>query len=219
MLTQKALESVWDSPHEIFRVRGVKDAFEILKKVRADVVLLDLNVTDSDGLNTVDAFTKDPDRPYVIVVTTSLKEKKMAISALERGAQDYVIKGKFSPEDLGRSIEFALARSPKSRSKKTEKVRLDFDRFRFISEISGAAIEIELTATEMKVMALLMKNMGEPVSRKDLVAHVAGANIFTTDRSTANQMSRLRAKLPGTGVDIKSVRGVGYKLLYSNSKA
>lgn len=85
-----------------------KGALHMLKE-RYDVVLLDLNLPDSDGLDSV--FTvelMDSGMPFIVL--SSLDDPAAAKEAIRMGAQDYLVKGTFDGADLMRAIEFAIAR-------------------------------------------------------------------------------------------------------------
>jgi DNA-binding response OmpR family regulator len=216
-LTHRALQSVWKPDPQCFRAKGVREAVELLQKTRVDVVLLDLNVIDSEGLKTVEALVPFQDRGFVIIVTTSMNDKKKAIEALKLGAQDYIVKGEFSPADLLRAVEFARARAPKKDGSVSGPVQIDFSRQKLISTATGEKFEVELTSTEIKLMSLLLKHINQPVTRKDLSDFVLGADVATSERTIDNQVSRLRAKLEGSGLYIAPIRGVGYRLEYTQN--
>ncbi|HEY8240563.1 MAG TPA: response regulator [Kiritimatiellia bacterium] len=74
-----------------------------------DVVLLDLNLPDSEGLKTLDQIRgAAPHAP--IVVLTGLNDEEMAVGALRHGAQDYLVKGKIDDNTLARAIRYAIGR-------------------------------------------------------------------------------------------------------------
>ncbi|MFP5274875.1 diguanylate cyclase domain-containing protein [Coleofasciculus sp.] len=74
-----------------------------------DIILLDLSLPDSQGLNTVvQVKAQAPTTP--IVVLTSLNDQKMAIEVVRKGAQDYLVKGQFAGEGLVRAIRYAIER-------------------------------------------------------------------------------------------------------------
>lgn len=76
---------------------------------RPDVVLLDLSLPDSAGIPTVQAMRAAlPGVP--IVVLTGHDDSALAVAALQAGAQDYLVKGKFDHDTLGRSVRYALVR-------------------------------------------------------------------------------------------------------------
>lgn len=76
--------------------------------LRPDVVLLDLNLPDSSGIQTVERCRLLTDAP--IVVLTGNDEKRLAFAALEAGAQDYLVKGQFDPDALARAVRYARVR-------------------------------------------------------------------------------------------------------------
>lgn len=73
-----------------------------------DIVLLDLGLPDSDGLETVSAMLEHTSTVPVVVLTG---QKGMGVDAIQHGAQDYIVKGRLSPDVLVRTITYALERS------------------------------------------------------------------------------------------------------------
>ncbi|HNX91700.1 MAG TPA: response regulator [Candidatus Omnitrophota bacterium] len=99
----------------------LKAALEVLASERFDIVLLDLNLSDSKGTDTVMRISQaKPDLP-IIVITGEYDESK-GIDALNKGAQEYLIKGGFSGKMLDKVIRYSVER------KKTEKVLLEEQR-------------------------------------------------------------------------------------------
>jgi len=74
-----------------------------------NVILLDLSLPDSSGLDTV-RMAKQAARGVAIIVLTGRHDTEFALSALEAGAADYLVKGEFSPDSLIRAIRYALQR-------------------------------------------------------------------------------------------------------------
>lgn len=78
-------------------------------KEQYDVVFLDLNLPDSEGLDSV--FTMElMDSGMPFIVLSSLDDPDAAKEAIRMGAQDYLVKGTFDGADLVRAVEFAIAR-------------------------------------------------------------------------------------------------------------
>lgn len=75
-----------------------------------DVLILDLSLPDSWGLETLDRALREV-RDIPVVVLTGMEDEQASVSALDRGAQDYLVKGRIDPDMLSRSIRYALARS------------------------------------------------------------------------------------------------------------
>ena len=81
-----------------------------LAEGKTDVVLLDLSLPDSHGLETLDAVrAKAPDVP-VVVLTGAFAEDALSLEAVQRGAQDYLVKGLPDGPSLARALRYAIER-------------------------------------------------------------------------------------------------------------
>lgn len=102
---------------EVEWVNQLSTGFKFLSMHRVDVILLDLFLSDSRGMDTFKkVYHQRPDIP--IIILTSLDDEKLAIEAAQCGAQDYFTKGEISERLLERAIRYAIER------KQTEKVLL-----------------------------------------------------------------------------------------------
>lgn len=93
----------------IVQSENLNDALHNLQNNQFDIVILDLNLSDSQGFNTfarIKSLTNVP-----VVVLTGIGDEKGAISFIQNGAQDYIIKGKYTREVLNKSILFAVERA------------------------------------------------------------------------------------------------------------
>lgn len=91
----------------------LKQAIEKSQQSLFDILLLDLSLPDSNGFNTLDALLNiTSDKP--IVILTGRSDEELALKAVEKGAQDYLLKGNLDGDLMARSIRYALDR------KKTE---------------------------------------------------------------------------------------------------
>ncbi|MBF0399917.1 MAG: response regulator [Magnetococcales bacterium] len=86
------------------------DALDALRAGRFDILLVDLNLPDSQGMETFDRLFADSSELPVIVLSAMVDES-LAIQAVRRGAQDYLVKGRLDGELLIRSIRYAIERS------------------------------------------------------------------------------------------------------------
>jgi two-component system, cell cycle sensor histidine kinase and response regulator CckA len=90
---------------------------------KVDVVLLDLSLPDSHGLETLDKVQRQtPDVP--VIVLTHLDDEAMAIQAVRRGAQDYLVKGRPDGDGLARAIQYAIERKGSEKSLRDSEARL-----------------------------------------------------------------------------------------------
>jgi len=86
-----------------------------------DAVFLDLNLPDSNGLQTcVDLLRASRDIP--VVVLTGLDDEEVGVQAVAAGAQDYLVKGRFDGAALTRSLRFALERSERLRAEREQRL-------------------------------------------------------------------------------------------------
>ncbi|OKH22624.1 hybrid sensor histidine kinase/response regulator [Hydrococcus rivularis NIES-593] len=109
LLLQELLRDVSSTQFELTPVESLGEAFSSLARQSFDVVLLDLSLPDSQGLET---FVKI-DRAFPIlpiIVLTGLDDETIAIRAMQEGAQDYLVKGQVDGNLLGRAIRYAIER-------------------------------------------------------------------------------------------------------------
>jgi DNA-binding NtrC family response regulator len=101
-----------------FRVESVGRLADALKRVKGDdvdVVLLDLGLPDAAGLQAVDQLcTHAPHLP--VVVLTGLQDEETGLQAVQRGAQDFLVKGRVDGQVIDRSLRFALERKRAERA-------------------------------------------------------------------------------------------------------
>ena len=108
-LLQEVLKSFNTNRFNLFHVKRLQEALQYLKTVSCDVVLLDLTLPDSVGLDSLRTIIKNiPSIP--VVVLTNHNDDKLALEAVREGAQDYLIKRKINVEGLVRSLEYAIER-------------------------------------------------------------------------------------------------------------
>jgi CheY-like chemotaxis protein len=99
-LIEENLEEFANFPYKFINVGTLNEALNVLKKQPFDVILLDLELPDSFGINTF--FSVHNKNPFIpIIILTGLMDKKIEYNALKKGAQDFLIKG----QTEGRLIE------------------------------------------------------------------------------------------------------------------
>jgi DNA-binding NtrC family response regulator len=109
VLIRKALAGAMKVPYVLKQVDGLSRGMERLAGGDIDVVLLDLGLPDGRGLVTFSVLHKhSPDVP--VIVLTGHDDEELAIEAVQKGAQDYLVKGKVDGGLLGRSIRYAIER-------------------------------------------------------------------------------------------------------------
>jgi len=136
--------------------KTLADGIIIARNNKPDVILLDLSLPDSAGLATVQAMRAAlPDVP--IVVLTGHDDHALASAALQMGAQDYLIKGQFDHEALGRAVRHALVRHAlELRVKEGEKVLLD-SRNRLQEQVTEMASQLKELRNEFEDVNTTLK--------------------------------------------------------------
>jgi PAS domain S-box-containing protein len=94
---------------QVIRAERLNDALRELAATRFDLVLLDLSLPDSTGLDTVLGARRAAGMTPIVILT-GLDDEETALAALRNGAQDYLVKGKFDSRELIRSLSYAIER-------------------------------------------------------------------------------------------------------------
>ncbi len=93
----------------VCHVGSIKESVDCLKNETFDVILLDLTLPDSEGMNTLDSITR-VNTVLPIVILTGLNDESLAVEMIKKGAQDYLVKGQFNSSLLMRVIQYAIER-------------------------------------------------------------------------------------------------------------
>jgi len=173
-----------------------------------DVIVLDLNLPDGDGLEWLAAFrTGDPHTP--VIALTARDRVTDRVEGLRRGADDYLVKP-FSAEELDARIEALQRRSGSARGERVEFGRLLWLRDERQAFVAG--VPLELHPREFEVLGLLLRRAPRLVARRFIVQVLAERNVELGESAVDVYISRLRRKLAGSGAAIATVRGFGYRL-------
>src|SRR5438270_2251201 len=187
--------------------RGVH---ELCRRERPDLLLLDIMLPDSDGLEICKAIRAHPELAHIpIIFLTARASETDRIVGLELGANDYIVKPFFIRELIARiKIQF---RGQVSASRVLKSGELDLDRSSCRVRLKGQTLA--LTATEFRLLQFLMSRPGVVYSREQLLDSVWGHDRAVTDRTVDVYILRLRQKIetdPANPVFIRAVRGFGY---------
>lgn len=118
------------STYDLTHVEFLNDAVKILQKTHFDVILLDLNLPDSDGVETVEKIlTKAPDS--MVIVLTGLTDEELGLQTVKMGAQDFLVKGQFDGKVLNSAIRYSFERFKLNKQLKDYALQLDNVRQQF----------------------------------------------------------------------------------------
>jgi DNA-binding response OmpR family regulator len=172
-----------------------------------DLVVLDLMLPGSHGLDVLKRFREQADVP--VLVLSARNETTTKVRALELGADDYVTKP-FWPEELIARVQARLRRPALHKGDTVDlgEVRIDLAARRLF--VGGD--EVELTRIEFDILAALASRLGVAVSRGWLVSNVLDPDRDGTERTLDVHVSRLRKKLGKGALKMVTVWCVGYRL-------
>ena len=199
-----------------YAVTTAADGAEALKKARAqtpDLIVLDLMLPEMDGFEICKLLRLDAATAKVPIIMLTAKAAEIdRVLGLELGADDYLTKP-FSPRELMLRVKKILGRS-QTEEKPKEQIRfgdLLIDLPRHLASWKGR--EIELTATEFKLLTILAQRSGRVQSRDQLLRDVWEYDSLIDTRTVDTHMRRLREKLGGAAKHLDTVRGVGYRFV------
>lgn len=187
-----------------------KGAIELCRQTRPDLILLDIMLPDSDGLDICKGIRNDPEVAAIpIIFLTARASETDRIVGLEIGANDYVVKPFFVRELIARiKLQFRNQAPP---ARVLEAGGLELDVASRHVRMNGAPLS--LTATEFRLLEYLMSRPAVVFSREQLLNAVWGQDRAITDRAVDVYILRLRQKIerdPAAPELIHSVRGFGY---------
>ena len=187
-------------------------ALEALRRQPPDLLVLDLMLPGLDGLELTRILKRDPATARIpLVMLTARGEEVDRIVGLELGADDYIPKP-FSPREVVLRIKAVLRRrdgeAAGGERLDTGGIRLDLGAHR--AEVRGR--EIQLTATEFRLLKVLIERQGRVQTRSRLLTDVWGYAEDVDSRTVDTHVRRLRRKLGAEADRIETVIGVGYRL-------
>jgi DNA-binding response OmpR family regulator len=187
-----------------------KGALELCRRERPDLLILDIMLPDSDGLDICRSIRSTPELAHIpIIFLTARASESDRIVGLELGANDYLVKP-FSVRELLARIKVQF-RAPPAPARVLKAGGLELDPIRCVVRQHGNPLS--LTATEFRLLEFLMSRPGVVFSREQLLDSVWGHDRAVTDRTVDVYILRLRQKLeadPANPTLIRSVRGFGY---------
>lgn len=197
---------------EGYRVEGVANGQDALSKFASfnpDFIILDLMLPDIDGFEVCRRIRAKSDVP--ILMLTARKEDVDKIVGLEIGADDYFTKP-FNPRELVARVKAILRRYQVGLKPgdvvEVGKLRIDPSRY----EVTVDGQPVKLRTKEFALLTTFAQNLGIVMSREKLLELVWGYDYYGETRTVDVHVKQLRDKIAGSGVQIETVRGTGYKM-------
>lgn len=195
----------------ITAVRG-NEAIMLSASHKPDIIILDLGLPDIDGVEVIERIRTWSDVPIIIVSARS--EDRDKITALDKGADDYLTKP-FSVDEL-----LARLRVIQRRLMKSENISVtEFVNGRLQIDYASGCVhlddeELHLTPIEYKLLCLLAKNVGKVLTHKYIIQSVWGTPADNSEASLRVFMATLRKKLSDNSQAlIQTHIGIGYRMM------
>lgn len=172
----------------------------------ADLILLDLNLADSAGLDTF-RTVKQHSGDVPVIIISAIDQEDTRIQTLYQGADDYLTKP-FSVDELMARVEAVVRRTRQLVSDNRSGLRWEPQARR----VSWWGEPIDFTPLEYQIFQVLAQSPGVAFSRPDILLRVIGPNFFGYERVVDVHVGHMRKKLARVDPDaIETVRAYGYR--------
>jgi len=200
----------------IVKAESGQEAIEQAKKVKPDLILLDVMMPEMDGIETCEKLRSIPElKNIVVAMLTARGEDYSQIAGFEAGADDYIAKP-IKPKVLLSRIKALIKRSSrKEQIEKPEEIKiiktanLEINKERYT--VTQNAKEINFPKKEFKLLFLLASKPGKVFSREEIYSKIWGDDIYVGDRTIDVHIRKIREKIGDKY--IKTVKGIGYKFV------
>lgn len=216
---QEVIEAYLETKgYEVFKARTGGEGWRLFQQIEPDVVILDLNLPELDGMEIAAKIRKVSDA-YVLMLTARGEEIDR-LAGLRLGADDYMVKP-FSPRELVARVDGMLRRQGITQKKpatarlntvntiKSTHVEMNLDSY----DVFVSGQKVDLTTTEFGCLKALIEHHNQVLSRDQLLTLVWGDTYYRSDRIVDVYVGQVRRKLENASQKklITTIRGVGYK--------
>lgn len=197
-----------------YQTKSIEDfstVYETFEKIEPDLVLMDISLPYYNGFYWTQRIRQKSNVPIVFI--SSHSESMDMVQAIQFGADDYITK----PIDITVTIAKIQAIL-----RRTYDYTLDSDKLAYgeltlnlsSAKLEGEEFSLSLTRTELLILDILFNMKGQIAKREDIINHCWQGDDFIDDNTLAVNMTRLRKKLAGVGLDefIQTKKGIGYYL-------
>lgn len=195
-----------------FTAGTAEDGMRLFKKIKPDMVILDIMLPNRTGHDFCKAVRRDNQTPIIFVSARASEEDRIA--GLEMGADDYVVKP-FNMSELVARVRAILRRASSDPVPDiVERGNLRMDPRTHEAFIDGQAVS--LSPKEFALLLFMARNTGQVFTREALLDRVWGKDAYVTSRTVDVHIRWLRMRLekdPNVPERLITVRGIGYKFV------
>lgn len=179
-----------------------------IKNYTYDLVVLDLNLPDMDGLAVLKAFRLEG-RHIPVLVLTARDALADRVAGLDAGADDYLSKP-FELDELAARVRAFARRHLGTVVSVVEFGSISFDTIHREIRLAGELLTVSVR--EMSVLEMLLSRAGKVVTKQQITQALSAMDADFSENAVEVYIYRLRKRLEGRGVAIKTIRGFGYML-------
>lgn len=190
-LCQMIAKSLKESGYEVDIAYNGNEAMELLDVENYDLIVLDLNLPEIDGMEILEEF-RTFNQDTKIIILSARSQIKDKVEGLDKGANDYISKP-FHLDELEARIRSLTRRNFITNNQMLSYKNLSFDSKKRIVKIDDK--EISLTRKELGILEYLLLNRGRPISQEELIDHVWDSSVDLFSNSIRVHISALRKKL------------------------
>ena len=204
------------SGYEVTEAADDMSAIGLCKLNDYDLIIMDVMMPKLDGFSSVKEIKKIKDIP--VIMLSARGEEYDNLFGFELGIDDYVVKP-FSPKELMARVNAVLQRKSGSENNSAQVMKFDGLEVNFAARtITVDGERVNLTPKEYDLLFYLIQNKNIALSRDKLLSDIWGYDFFGDDRTIDTHIKNLRNNLGPYRNFIVTLRGVGYKFEYDDSK-
>jgi len=204
------------SGYEVTEAADGMSAIGLCKLNDYDLIIMDVMMPKLDGFSSVKEIKKIKDIP--VIMLSARGEEYDKLFGFELGIDDYVVKP-FSPKELMARVNAVLQRKSGSENNNAQVMKFDGLEVNFAARtITVDGERVNLTPKEYDLLFYLIQNKNIALSRDKLLSDIWGYDFFGDDRTIDTHIKNLRNNLGPYRNFIVTLRGVGYKFEYDDSK-
>lgn len=204
------------SGYEVTEAADGMSAIGLCKLNDYDLIIMDVMMPKLDGFSSVKEIKKIKDIP--VIMLSARGEEYDKLFGFELGTDDYVVKP-FSPKELMARVNAVLQRKSGSENNSAQVMKFDGLEVNFAARtITVDGERVNLTPKEYDLLFYLIQNKNIALSRDKLLSDIWGYDFFGDDRTIDTHIKNLRNNLGPYRNFIVTLRGVGYKFEYDDSK-
>jgi len=208
---RRVLKSTLSSQgYVILEAKTGEEAVDVARKEKPDLVLLDVNMPGIGGIEACREIRRSSEAPIIMLTVRNAERDK--VSALDAGADDYVVKP-FGIEELLARIRAALRRFAPGEALPpfvSKELKMDFES----RMLTVRGEEIHLTPKEFEVLKYLIVNQGKPLTHRRILQSVWGPDYGEETENLRVVINQLRKKIESDPAHPKYIRTepwVGYR--------